>query len=125
MKTLPFIIALIFMISSCKKTEVQKEEIKYEIISSTYGPMTINYNNEFGNTNTEDYTGSSWTKTIDASKANQFYVDCSQDVHLPVGTHTITVRVYYNGEVVDEVTNDETTTADLGAVLFGSAWYHK
>jgi len=125
MKTLPFVIALIFMISSCKKAEVQKDEIKYEIVSSQYAPMTISYTNQFGNDNSEDFTGSSWTKTVDASQADQFYVFCTQDVSQIIGTHTITVRIYYKGELVDEVTNDVTNTADFGTSISGDAWYYK
>lgn len=125
MKTLPFIIALIFMISSCKKVEVQKDEIKYEIISTLSAPMEIDYGNQFGNINQENYTGSTWTKTIDASQASNFQVSVTQFVSQNIGTHTITVRIYYKGELVDEVINDVTNTVDYGYDLYGASIFYK
>lgn len=125
MKTLPFMIALIFMISSCKKTDPQKDEIKYEIISTVSAPMDITYQNQFGNLNTENYTGNTWTKTIDASQWHVFQLSCTQNLTGILGTQTMKIRIYYRGELVDEQINDVTNTIDFAYDLYASSIFYK
>ena len=123
MRTLPFVIAIIFMISSCKKTDPQKDEIKYEIISTVSAPMAIEYVNQFGTWNSEDFVGNSWSKTIDASQYDTFQFTCTQNLQGVLGTQNIIVRIYYRGEMVAEQINDVTNTIDIYSDLYGYVYF--
>lgn len=127
MKTISLITSILclLIISSCKKKEVEKDEIKYELISTASAPMNIDYGNEFGNINTEDFNGSTWSKTIDASKTDGFQISVNQSVSQNVGSHTIKARIYYKGELVNEEINEVTNTINFGDDLYVSLVYYK
>ncbi len=103
---------------SCKKEDVKPNIIRYEVETTSSSEMEIQYTNEFGNTNTELFTGNNWTKSIEIGTEKYYKVSTNQSNLPALINNTLKVRVYYNDVLVDE----EITTTDTG-YLFGYADY--
>jgi len=105
------------LFTSCKKSP-DAGKLKYEVIitGSGYSNVNIEYTNEFGNLNTiSNNTSANWTKTIDGTEDDCYYFYVSGQ---PTGSFDVTIRMYWEGELVDETT--ETTYSSGGTFNFFS-----
>jgi len=105
------------LFTSCEKSP-DAGKLKYEVIftGSGYSNIYIGYTNEFGNTNTiSNNTSANWSKIIDGTEDDcyNFYVSGQ-----PTGTFDVTIRMYWEGELVDETT--ETSFSSGGTFNFFS-----
>lgn len=100
----------VILFTSCKKEEVKPNIIKYEVTSTYSGEMQIQYRNEFGNSNTELVSGGSWTKSFEVGTEIYYLVSPFQDLGLNnFVNHSINAKIYYNGVLVNENSQQGTT----------------
>jgi hypothetical protein len=100
----------VILFSSCKKEDVKPNTIKYEVTSTYSGEMEIQYRNEFGNSNSELVSGGSWTKSFEVGTEKYYLVSPYQDLGLNnLVNHNITAKIYYNGVLVNENSQQGTT----------------
>ena len=104
------ICCFLILVTSCKK-DPDAGKIKYEAIfeGSGYEDIDISYTNEFLNTNTiNNNTSANWSKTIESEPGKNYSFSIAGE---PTGPFSLTTRIYYSGDVVDEV---NTTSYDNG-----------
>jgi hypothetical protein len=102
-----------FLFSSCKKNP-DSGKIKYVFSSSLTTPIefTIDYNNDFGQENSETVTSTYWEKSCDYTKMGE-WASFTVNGFNPSGNlpnFTGTLKIYKNGELVNELqveTNNE------------------